>query len=204
MWAGLVIYLFLPIVQSCTKGKPNECAQAPFVPGYNLAGEGYDVTKMQRKGAFVINTEVWRRKDKSCSLCTNPYMDREKQRLPISVVDWRSSQKCSIKISSSLYQSSEDLVSSITSSIENNWGTNLGIDVSRNSGSFITAGANSKLAEYSMEKTKKDKFNFASQSISCAFYRYDISVVTDSCLPRLSNTLLFRKKLNEMEMSNIM
>jgi len=171
MWAGLVVYLFLPVVQSCAKGKPNECAQANFAPGSNLAGEGYDVTKMQRKGAFVINTDVWRRKDKSCILCMNPYMDRAKQRLPISVVDWRPSQKCSIQISSSLYQSSEDLISSSTSSIENNWGANLGIDVGQNKGSFMMAGTNSKLAEYSMEKTKKDKFNFASQSISCAFYR---------------------------------
>lgn len=181
MWAGLFIYLFLPIMQSCTKGKPNECAEANFAPGSNLAGEGYDVTKMQRKGAFVINTDVWRQKDKSCSLCTNPYMDRAKQKLPISVVDWRPSQKCNIQISSSLYQSSEELVSSSTSSIENNWGTSLGIDIGRNTGSFIMAGTNSKLAEYSMEKTKKDKFNFASQSISCAFYRCDS--FTDSRLP---------------------
>ncbi|XP_051572384.1 perforin-1-like [Myxocyprinus asiaticus] len=175
MWARLVFYLFLPIVQSCSKGKPNECLNANFAPGSNLAGEGYDVTKMQRKGAFVINTEIWRQKDKSCTICKNPYMDGEKQKLPISVVDWRPSQKCSIKISSSLYQSSEELVSSSMSSIENNWGLNLGINVHQNEGSFIMAGTNSKLAEYSMEKTKKDKFSFASQSISCAFYSYRVS-----------------------------
>ncbi|KAL0197807.1 hypothetical protein M9458_006347, partial [Cirrhinus mrigala] len=170
MWAGLVIYLFLPIVQSCTQGKPNECAEASFAPGSNLAGEGYDVTKMQRKGAFVINTDVWRRKDKSCTLCKNPYMEGAHQKLPTSVVDWRSSKKCSIQISSSLYQSSEELVSASTSSIENNWGANLDIDTNNNKGSFISAGTNSKLAEYSMEKTKRDKYNFASQSISCSFY----------------------------------
>lgn len=182
MWAGLVFYLFLPIVQSCTKGKPNECAEANFAPGSNLAGEGYDVTKMQRKGAFVINTEVWRRKDKSCTLCRNPYMEGANQKLPTSVVDWRSSKKCSIQISSSLYQSSEDLVSSSASSIENNWGANLDIEVRQNKGSLILAGTNSKLAEYSMEKTKRDKYNFASQSISCSFYRCDIPASTDSCL----------------------
>lgn len=171
MLVGLVIYLLLPNVQSCSKGTPKECAAANFAPGSNLAGEGYDVTKMQRKGAFVINTYTWSQKDKSCMICKNPYMDGEKQKLPISVVDWRSSQKCSMKISSSLYESSEELVSSSSSSIENNWAVNLGIDIRKNQGSFIMAGTNSKLAEYSMEKTKKDKFSFASQSISCAFYR---------------------------------
>uniref|UniRef100_A0A8C2D4L5 Perforin 1.1 n=1 Tax=Cyprinus carpio TaxID=7962 RepID=A0A8C2D4L5_CYPCA len=175
MWAVLVFYLFLPIVQSCTKGKPNECTEATFAPGSNLAGEGYDVTKMQRKGAFVINTEVWRRKDKSCTLCRNPYMEGANQKLPTSVVDWRSSKKCNIQVSSSLYQSSEELVSSSMSSIENNWAASLGIDVKQNTGSLILAGTNSKLAEYSMEKTKRDKYNFASQSISCSFYSYRVS-----------------------------
>ncbi|XP_057202627.1 perforin-1.1 [Triplophysa rosa] len=175
MWVGLVIYLLLPNVQSCSKGTPKECAEANFAPGSNLAGEGYDVTKMQRKGAFVINTYTWSQNDKSCMICKNPYMDGEKQKLPISVVDWRSSQKCSMKISSSLYESSEELVSSSSSSIENNWAVNLGIDIHQNKASFIMAGTNSKLAEYSMEKTKKDKFSFASQSISCAFYSYRVS-----------------------------
>ncbi|KAA0705725.1 Perforin-1 [Triplophysa tibetana] len=175
MLVGLVIYLLLPNVQSCSKGTPKECAVANFAPGSNLAGEGYDVTKMQRKGAFVINTYTWSQKDKSCMICKNPYMDGEKQKLPISVVDWRSSQKCSMKMSSSLYESSEELVSSSSSSIENNWAVNLGIDIRKSQGSFIMAGTNSKLAEYSMEKTKKDKFSFASQSISCAFYSYRVS-----------------------------
>ncbi|XP_059414109.1 perforin-1-like [Carassius carassius] len=176
MWAGLVIYFFLPIVQSCTKGKPNECAEVNFAPGSNLAGEGYDVTKMQRKGAFVIDMNVWRQNDKSCSLCKNPYMEGANQKLPTSVVDWRASKKCSIQVSSSLYQSSEELVSSSTSSIENNWGANLGIETDQNTGGkFILAGTKSKLAEYSMEKTKKDKYNFASQSVSCSFYSYRVS-----------------------------
>ncbi|XP_056309583.1 perforin-1.1 [Danio aesculapii] len=175
MWAGLVFYLLLPFVQSCTKGKPKECEEASFAPGSNLAGEGYDVIKMQRKGAFVINTDVWRKKDKSCTLCKNPYMDGALQKLPLSVVDWRTSQKCTVKVSSSLYQSSEDLVSSCASSIENNWGASLGIEAKKTTGSIVLAGTKSKLAEYSMEKTKKDKFNFASQSISCAYYSYRVS-----------------------------
>ncbi len=109
-------------------------------------------------------------------------MEGANQKLPTSVVDWRSSKKCSIQISSSLYQSSEDLVSSSTSSIENNWSANLDVEVRQNKGSLLLAGTNSKLAEYSMEKTKRDKYNFASQSISCSFYRCDIPASTDSCL----------------------
>ncbi|KAG9264108.1 perforin-1-like [Astyanax mexicanus] len=175
LWSGLIFLLSLPLIQSCENGSPRDCAEADFAPGSNLAGEGYDITKMQRKGAFVISTQRWKLKDKTCTLCRNPYMEGKKQKLPISVVDWRPSQKCSMKLSSSVYQSSESLLSSSTSSIENNWAANLGIEVKKTKTSLMLAGTDSKLAEYSMEKTKKDRYNFASQSISCGYYSYRVS-----------------------------
>ncbi|KAM9457181.1 perforin-1-like isoform 2-T4 [Clarias gariepinus] len=130
---------------------------------------------MQRKGSFVIDMKRWKFKDKSCILCQNPFMERKKQKLPVSVVDWRPSQKCRMTVSSSVYQSSESLVSASTSSIENNWSANLGIDMKRGAGSLTLAGSNSKLAEYSMEKTKKDRFSFTSHSVSCGYYSYRVS-----------------------------
>ncbi|KAI4875355.1 hypothetical protein NFI96_022840 [Prochilodus magdalenae] len=175
LWPGLLILLSLPLIQSCETGSPRECAEAEFAPGSNLAGEGFDITQMQRKGAFVIDMKRWKLKDKSCTLCRNPYMEGKKQKLPLSVVDWRPSQKCNMKLSSSVYQSSESLLSSSTSAIENNWSANLGIEVKNNAGSLMVAGTNSKLAEYSMEKTKKDRFSFASQSVSCGYYSYRVS-----------------------------
>ncbi|XP_072549615.1 perforin-1-like isoform X2 [Salminus brasiliensis] len=169
--SGVIFFLSLPLIQSCEKGSPRECTEADFAPGSDLAGEGFDITKMQRKGAFVIDMKRWKLKDKTCTLCRNPYMEGKKQKLPLSVVDWRPSQKCSMKLSSSVYQSSESLLSASTSAIENNWSANLGIDAKRAQGSLMLAGTDSKLAEYSMEKTKKDRFNFASQSVSCGYYR---------------------------------
>lgn len=170
-WSGLFLLLWLPLILSCESGSPRECAEAEFAPGSDLAGEGFDITKMQRKGAFVMDMKKWKKKDKTCTLCKNPFMESKKQKLPLSVVDWRPSQKCHMKLASSVYQSSESLLSSSTSAIENKWQTDLGIDAHRGQGSLMVAGTNSKLAEYSMEKTKKDKFSFASQSISCGYYR---------------------------------
>ncbi|KAL6476545.1 hypothetical protein MHYP_G00150440 [Metynnis hypsauchen] len=175
LWPGLLVFLSLPLTKSCENGKPRECAEAEFAPGSNLAGEGFDITTMQRKGAYVIDVTRWKLKDKTCTLCRNPYMEGKKQKLPLSVVDWRPSQKCTMKLSSSLYQSSESLLSASSSAIDNNWGINLGINVKRVDTSLTMAGTNSKLAEYSMDKTKKDRFNFASQSISCGYYTYRVS-----------------------------
>ncbi|XP_076852676.1 perforin-1-like [Brachyhypopomus gauderio] len=174
-WVPLVLVLCPALIQSCDKGSARECTDAEFAPGSNLAGEGFDITKMQRKGAFVIDMSRWRLKDKSCTLCANPYMEGKKQKLPLSVVDWRASMKCSMKVSSSVYQSSETLLTSSTNSIENDWSASLGIDVKKGQGSLMLAGTNSKLAEYSMEKTKKDRFSFASHSIFCGYYSYRVS-----------------------------
>ncbi|XP_062387633.1 perforin-1-like [Sardina pilchardus] len=160
---------------SCTRGKPRECNEAEFAPGSNLAGEGFDITKLQRKGAFVINMNLWRRENNTCMLCRNPYQEGKMQKIPAAVVDWRPSQKCSMKVASSQHQSSESLVSSSSSSVENNWKASLGIDAKAAKGSLMLAGTKSALAGYSMEKTKKDKFTFVSHKMDCGFYSYRIS-----------------------------
>lgn len=157
--------------QSCTQGKPQECLDAEFAPGSNLAGEGFDITKLEPKGAFVIDMNQWQNKDNTCTLCSNPYLDNKKQKLPLSVVDWRSQSSCSQQVASSLHQSSESLVTSSSSLVDNNWQVNLDLNFGSKSGSLMLAGTHSKLAEYSMAKTKNDKFSFTSQSTSCVYYR---------------------------------
>ncbi|KAL0993302.1 hypothetical protein UPYG_G00105860 [Umbra pygmaea] len=179
LWAGLMVSLPPTSHQSCTIGTANECQKAEFAPGTNLAGEGFDITQLKRKGAFVIDMNVWKHKDKTCTLCRNPYLEGIKQRLPLAVVDWRPNQKCSMKVSSKLHGSSESLVSASSSSVENNWKVNLDLEVEKRNvkvtGKVMLAGTNSKLAEYSMAKTKSDKFSFTSHSVSCTYYSYRVS-----------------------------
>ncbi|KAJ8347385.1 hypothetical protein SKAU_G00287860 [Synaphobranchus kaupii] len=174
-WAGLLLSLPLQTSQSCSTGLASECKEAELAPGTNLAGEGFDITKMKRKGAYVINMNVWKRKDKTCTICKNPYQEGKMQKLPLSVVDWRPNYQCSLKVGSSLYQSSESLVSSSTKSVENNWKVNLEISGNAAEGKLMLAGTQSSLAEFSMEKTKKDKFSFTSHQVSCRYYSYRVS-----------------------------
>lgn len=168
---GVLLSLAQRTSQLCTRGKPQECLVAEFAPGTNLAGEGFDITKLERKAAFVIDVNQWQNEDKTCTLCSNPHLENKKQKLPVSVVDWRPQTSCSLQITSRLHRSSEALVTSSSSSVDNNWSANLDVQSGNRGGSLMLAGTNSKLAEYSMEKTKNDKFSFTSQSVSCQYYR---------------------------------
>ena len=171
----LCIVLLLSLLQcshqSCLAGTASQCKNADFPPGISLAGEGFDITKMERKGVSVIDMKHWEHKDKTCTLCTNPFLEGKKQKLPLSVEDWKPNQKCKMRLSSKTYLSSEALVSSSSSALTNDWKVNLDFAKNSNTASLMLAGTHSKLAEYSMEKTKSDKFSFTSQSISCEYYR---------------------------------
>uniref|UniRef100_A0A3B3BTA1 Perforin 1.9 n=1 Tax=Oryzias melastigma TaxID=30732 RepID=A0A3B3BTA1_ORYME len=173
----LFVLVFFPkcAFEQCIKGTPKECQEAEFAPGSNLAGEGFDITKMERKGFFVLDMNQWKHSDQACTLCDNPYFENRKQKLPLSVEDWRAKHFCSAKVSSKVYKSSESLVESTTSSIENNWKVGLSVNMIDKSGSFMLVGTDSKLAVNSMEKTKSDKFSFTTQSVSCEYYSYRVS-----------------------------
>uniref|UniRef100_A0A8C5EFW9 C2 domain-containing protein n=1 Tax=Gouania willdenowi TaxID=441366 RepID=A0A8C5EFW9_GOUWI len=118
MCAGLMLTLPHDSSQSCIVGTAQQCLDADFIPGTNLAGEGFDITKMERKGAFVLEMKAWKRKDETCTVCKNPYMENQLQKLPLAVLDWRALQVCKNQVTSSLHKSSESVVSSSLSFTE--------------------------------------------------------------------------------------
>ncbi|KAL7829990.1 hypothetical protein SRHO_G00311170 [Serrasalmus rhombeus] len=152
-------------------GSPNNCRNALFVPGHNLGGEGFDVVKMERKKSYIIDVEKWNIGNGSCKMSRNAYMNNARQKIPVAVVHWRNSPKCSMKVSSQVYDSSEALVKESTSSISNNWkkGLDLGFIAS-----ITLGGTYSREARFSMKKSKEDKFSFTKHVVECSFYSYSI------------------------------
>uniref|UniRef100_A0A673GU42 Perforin 1.2 n=1 Tax=Sinocyclocheilus rhinocerous TaxID=307959 RepID=A0A673GU42_9TELE len=171
------IYLvFLTLLLMTISGEDDisaskECEHAPFVPGYNLAGEGFDVVTMERKGSYVINTEIWDLGNGTCKLRKNNYMNGIKQKLPAAVVDWRTLPKCSMKVSSQIFESSEALVNDSSSALSVGW--KVGLDV-KAVGAAV-GSTHSREAKFAMTKSKQDKYSFTKHEVGCNFYRYRVA-----------------------------
>lgn len=65
--------------QTCWTASGPQCEKAPFVPGYNLAGEGFDVVRMRRTGAYVINVKGHLSDNHTCTLCPNRFQQGQVQ-----------------------------------------------------------------------------------------------------------------------------
>ncbi|CAM4634267.1 unnamed protein product [Leuciscus chuanchicus] len=152
-------------------GAPKECEDAPFVPGHNLAGEGFDVVTMERKGSYVIDTEKWDLGNGKCKLRKNNYMNGIKQKLPAAVVFWRTLPKCSMKVSSQIFESSESLVNDSSSALSVGWKVGLDKKVT----GVTVVGTHSREAKFAMKKSKEDKYSFTKHEVACSFYRYHLA-----------------------------
>ncbi|XP_078478049.1 LOW QUALITY PROTEIN: perforin-1-like [Lampetra planeri] len=177
--SSLILFMLaLPVipevlrVQACRLGSGAECEKAPFVPGYNLAGEGFDVVRMRRTGAYVINVKAPLADNHTCTLCPNRFHKGQIQRLPAAVLDWRPFSRCSKQLSSALHHSLDSLLRSSSSLVNNNWGLGLSLD---NYGKAVLGGSRSDLAKFARSQHSVDKATFAIHEISCTYYSYRLA-----------------------------
>ncbi|XP_042277964.1 perforin 1.5 [Thunnus maccoyii] len=169
---ALPVILHVYGVQGCRIGSGSECENAPFVPGYNLAGEGFDVVRMRRTGAYVINVKGHLADNHTCTLCPNPFQNGKIQRLPAAVLDWRPFSRCSKQLSSALHHSVESLLRSSSSLVNNNWDLGLSLD---DIGKAVMGGSRSDLAKFARSQHSVDKATFAIHEISCSYYSYRLA-----------------------------
>ncbi|KAM3610888.1 uncharacterized protein V6R79_010199 [Siganus canaliculatus] len=159
-------------VQGCWTGSGSECEKAPFVPGHNLAGEGFDVVRMRRTGAYVINVKGHLTDNDTCTLCANRFQKGQVQRLPAAVLDWRPFSRCSKQLSSALHHSVDSLLRSSNSLVNNNWDLGLNLE---NIGKALLRGSRSDLAKFARSQHSVDKATFAIHEISCTYYSYRLA-----------------------------
>lgn len=169
MWVYFLVFwaLVFMTISVVDIGASKECKDSPFVPGHNLAGEGFDIVTMERKGSYLIDTETWDLGNGTCKMRKNKYMNGIKQKLPAAVVHWRTLPKCSMKVSSQIFESSEALVNDSSSALSVSW--KVGIDV-KAVGAAV-GSTHSREAKFAMTKSKDDKYSFTKHEVGCNFYR---------------------------------
>ncbi|XP_078506683.1 perforin-1-like [Lissotriton helveticus] len=159
----------------CRPGNTKECETAPFVPGHNLGGEGFDVTKLERKGAYVIKMEDTGDRSAGCKLCRNHLQDNRYQKIPKQVVDWRILTRHSMKATSKLHESSTSLKLSQKEAINNNWKVGLSTSVL----SIAVGGSHSRLSQFAEKRSSSARYSYISQEVLCTNYRYGIKSCPD-------------------------
>lgn len=164
----LMSLLRLDPVQACRTGTQEECDTAPFVPSHSLVGEGFDVVTLQNKGAYVVDMQTYLTPTNTCTLCTNPLMGDQLQKLPLSVLDWRALSSCQQSLSGSVFSSVSSLLESSSSSIENDWKVGIGLAGVAN---LQLAGSRSAESNFASHRQRVDKTSFTSHQITCTHYR---------------------------------
>ncbi|KAM6965960.1 perforin-1.3 [Tautogolabrus adspersus] len=166
----LLLLFLLPRSLGCQTSSFTECQNAPFVPGHNLAGEGFDVVLMKTSGASVVDVKNFMvgGVEGNCTMCHNHLLNQT-QKLPVSVLDWRIKVHCRRSLSSKIYESSQSVMKETSKSLGVSWKVGLSVP---GVGGFAVGGSHSSTSNFAESRSRKDKFSFTTHNFNCKYYTF--------------------------------
>ncbi|XP_063285113.1 perforin-1 [Pelobates fuscus] len=183
MLAIFVIFLFIPssfssdhppLTYACHSEKGPKCKKLPFVPGHTLLGAGFDIATMKKASASVLDLQAYQSKDKTCTVCKNPYQKMALQKLPVAMTDWMPYSSCTRKVTSEVSRSSVSLAEELESSVKNDWEAGLGIEHGPANAKVVLAGSQSAVNKFTEGKTSSDRYSFIKQQLRCIYYSFRV------------------------------
>ncbi|XP_074088561.1 perforin-1-like [Macrotis lagotis] len=173
----MVLQLSRPTAAHCQTATQEECHhQKGFVPGWDLAGEGMDVTTLRRTGYFPVDTHKFQHPDGTCTLCYNDLQEGQLQRLPLAITDWHTQgTMCERNIVKTEASSVVEVATEMSKKIQNDWKQGLkirpkpGINIK-----MSVAASHSKEVDFAAGKAKQDKYSFTIDTVQCGHYRFHL------------------------------
>ncbi|XP_051838487.1 perforin-1 [Antechinus flavipes] len=161
----------------CRTATRAECRhQQKFVPGWELAGEGMDVTTLRRTGYFPVDTHKFERPDGTCTLCHNDMLEGQLQRLPLAITDWRTQgANCLRRVTKTQASSVVQVADEAAKNIKNDWKAGLEIQAHSSIKAQVSvAGSHAEETQFAAEKSHQDNYIFTRESMQCGYYRFHL------------------------------